>query len=604
MESYSAIVLEDVTNKKNDLFLILLLAFVLFFSNIWGYDLWSPDEPRFAEVAKEMIEGKNWILPHNNGWIYTDKPPFFFWLVSLVSMMLGGVSSFSARIPSVLAGIGTVYLTYMITLRSLGRRTAYLSSIILTTSYLFFEKARTAQTDMVLTFLIVLSFLLFYLSQGERLSRRKYLLLFYLTLALATLTKGPVGFIIPLGVILVYFASIGEFRKIKEIFIWDGMILFLLIVVGWIVAATIVGQGEYNIISAINRHAVSRFAEGLHHHRPFYYFFKSFPLDFLPWTFFIPSAFVLAFSKLRSAERKEMAFSLCWFFFVFVFFSFSREKRSLYLLPLFPAASIMVAHLLRSVFAGQEEMPKRFSSMINYFLSGCVFISGFFLPVMAFMKAKDYLFASFVLAFVIMASSVAIFIITLKRGWFHGLSLVYFPFLFALGVSLPMLSLMKNQDFLIPTLLMGIVLVLGSIFLFIEILRNSTFRIFLVLTLTICSFYLTTVFFAYPVLNEYKSAKDFSLCISSTVRPYLEQRERLPIYRTYRSSYTFYSGLYLEVISSEGELEQLLKEERRRFCLIYENNLKEIIGKLERPVYKLHSERIGHRSMILISNQP
>jgi 4-amino-4-deoxy-L-arabinose transferase-like glycosyltransferase len=591
-------------NRKNDLTLILLLAAVLFVSNIWGYDLWAPDEPTFAEIAREMIEEGNWVLPHNNGWIYTDKPPFFFWLISLFSLLLGEVSSFSARIPSVLAGIGTIYLAYLLALRSLGRKTAFLSCLVLSTTFLFFDKARSAQTDMVLTFFIVLSFFFFFMARSESLFRKRYVILFYLVLALATLTKGPVGFLIPLGVVLLYLASVGEIKKSKELFLWEGILLFLFVVVGWIAAATVVGKGEYNIWATLNRHVLNRFAEGLHHHRPFYYFLSTFPIDFLPWTLFFPAAFALAFKRLRSVERKEVAFYLCWFFFVFIFFSFSQEKRNLYLLPLFPAASIMVGHLLKSVIAGEDEdVPQRFSSMINYFLSGFILVSGFFLPVIVFMKARDHFFASIILGSVIILSAIAIFVLTFKRGWFLGISFAYFPFFFTLGLSLPILSIIKNMDFFMPVFFMGIILVIGSIILFIENLRKNSFKIFLVLTLTISTFYLTTVLFAYPILDNYKSARNFSLMVSKEVKPYLKEGERLPTYKLYRSSYVFYSGLYLELIPSEVELKALLDQEKRTFCLITEDYLNDILSRSDLPIYRIQSEKIGHRSMVLISNQ-
>lgn len=597
--------LEDSKNKKNDLFLILLLAAVLFISNIWAYDLWSPNEPRFAEIAREMIEEGNWILPHDNGWVYTDKPPLFFWLISFFSLILGEVSSFSARIPSVLAGVGTIYLTYLLALRSLGRKTAFLSCLVLSTAYLFFDTARSAQTDMVLTFFIVLSFFFFFMARSESVFRKRYVILFYLVLALATLTKGPVGFLIPLGVVLLFLASVGEIKKAKELFLWDGVILFLFIVVGWIVAATVVGKGEYSVWATLNRHVLNRFSEGLHHHRPFYYFLRTFPIDFLPWTLYFPAAFALAFKRLRSVERREVAFLLCWFFFVFVFFSFSQEKRNLYLLPLFPAASIMVGHLLKSVMVGEDEdVPQRFSSMINYFLSGFILVSGFFLPVVVFMKARDHFFASLILGFVIVLSAIAIFLFTFKRGWFLGISFAYFPFFFTLGLSLPILSIIINMDFFMPTIFMGVVLVIGSVLLFIENLRKNSFKMFLILTLTISTFYLTAVFFAYPVLNNYKSARDFSLKVSRKVKPYLKEGERLPTYKLYRPSNVFYSKIYLEVILTEVELKALLNQEKRTFCLMTEDHFNDILSRSDYPIYKIQSEKIGHLPMVLISNQP
>src|SRR4030043_306099 len=102
--------------KKTALYILILAIFggILFFSYLGGWDLWNPDEPRYAQVAREMAEDGNWILPRLNNRIYPDKPPVFFWLIAMSYALSGEVNSFSARSPSALAGILGILLTYFI----------------------------------------------------------------------------------------------------------------------------------------------------------------------------------------------------------------------------------------------------------------------------------------------------------------------------------------------------------------------------------------------------------------------------------------------------------------------------------------------------------
>ena len=93
---------------------LLSISFIIFFVNLDGWDLWNPDEPRYAQVAKEMMESGNWILPHLNSRVYPDKPPVFFWLIALSSKIKGEVNSFSARFPSALAAVLGILITYLL----------------------------------------------------------------------------------------------------------------------------------------------------------------------------------------------------------------------------------------------------------------------------------------------------------------------------------------------------------------------------------------------------------------------------------------------------------------------------------------------------------
>ena len=93
---------------------LLGFCLVIFFLNLGQWDLWNPDEPRYAEVAREMVKGGDWILLHLNGRIYPDKPPLFFWLIAFSSFLWQGFSSFSVRFPSALFGTLTVLLTFFL----------------------------------------------------------------------------------------------------------------------------------------------------------------------------------------------------------------------------------------------------------------------------------------------------------------------------------------------------------------------------------------------------------------------------------------------------------------------------------------------------------
>jgi len=127
---------------------VLLLALVLAVWNVWGYDLWAPDEPYFGEGAREMVVDGEWAVPHVVGAVTTDKPPLFFWLIALLSLPAGAVSSLTARLPSVLAAVGTVALTMRLARRMGGE--GALAGVVLSVTYLFWDKARTAQIDALL----------------------------------------------------------------------------------------------------------------------------------------------------------------------------------------------------------------------------------------------------------------------------------------------------------------------------------------------------------------------------------------------------------------------------------------------------------------------
>jgi 4-amino-4-deoxy-L-arabinose transferase-like glycosyltransferase len=179
---------------------------------------------------------------------------------------------------------------------------------------------------------------------AEEKRKNRYIYGFYISMAFATLTKGPVGFILPLLVSLTYLLFQKDWKTMKRMRLLPGMALFMAIVFSWYFPAVLKGGKNY-LDETLFRHSINRFAEGTTHVRPIYYYFYNFPVEFLPWFFFLPAGLVYGFSKGMVNKRKEFLFLFLWFIVIFIFFPLSKGKRSVYLLPLFPAASIMVGKL-------------------------------------------------------------------------------------------------------------------------------------------------------------------------------------------------------------------------------------------------------------------
>jgi 4-amino-4-deoxy-L-arabinose transferase-like glycosyltransferase len=339
---------------------VLLLAAILGLWNLWGYDLWAPDEPYFAEGAREMVVDGQWAVPHVNGAITTDKPPLFFWIIALLSLPSGHVSSLSARLPSALAALGSVALTMRMGRRlnggAAGEAGGALAGLILATTHLHWDKARSAQIDALLAFLVLLALTAFAEFRGGAAGGRRAGLLFWGAAAAAVLAKGPVGLALPLGIALATLAvdrDLGAWRRFAPL---AGPLLFAAVVGAWMAIATFGSGGAYSVWAAFREHVLDRAVFGMHHAQPPWYYLKVIPVQLLPWSGLIPGALLLAWHRRGDpADRFLLVFAL----FVVVFFSLSTEKRDLYVLPACPAFALLAARLVREVHAAGGTLHRR-----------------------------------------------------------------------------------------------------------------------------------------------------------------------------------------------------------------------------------------------------
>lgn len=430
-----------------DLAGLLIGGALLLLPGLGAVDLFNPDEPREAEIAREMRETGDGIVPTFNGCPFLEKPPLFYWCGWIVSRVPGLSEEAAARIPSVLAALGLLIVTYFLGRELRDRRTGRAAACLLLTTFQFWWLARRALLDMTLAFFVGASLLFFLLavrgiagseagsdeavarpaaSRGVASRRRHasvgWLLLAGVAAAAAGLTKGLIGLVIPGLTVLAFFLGINRWLLIVCLNViaaavpggWLGLAirgatglgclvfwrrrLRILVTPGFVAAAAVpvlalggwVGllaarpEGACYVREFLIENHLKRFFGGGYggHAQPFWYYLESLLTDFQPWVLFLPAALVGLWPGFRmrergrrSSERAETrmasgasdasqevpktpsgmerdggadGFLHAWLVPALLFLSISSSKRSLYLLPIAPAAALLIATWWRS----------------------------------------------------------------------------------------------------------------------------------------------------------------------------------------------------------------------------------------------------------------
>jgi 4-amino-4-deoxy-L-arabinose transferase-like glycosyltransferase len=336
---------------------LLLLGLVLFLPGIGGRDLWNPDEPRYAEVTREMRQSGEWFVPHLNGKIYSEKPPLLFWSIAAASLATGEVGPVAARIPSLVAALATLFLLFGIAQRLFDRRVAWWSVVILATSGRILWQARVGQIDMLLLAFVTLAMYSFV--RGWLENRPGFFRLFFVAAGLGTLAKGPVGLLPPLLSILAFALLTRDRARLREMRIASGLAIWAGVVLLWLVPAAVTGGSAY-LETLVIKQNVTRYADPWHHFQPFYYYLTTVPADFLPWFFFLPGALWLGWRRATANDRRGYLFACCWMAVTVLFFSLSPAKRTVYVLQMFPAMAMIVAWSMSEVATSWSRL-KRFA---------------------------------------------------------------------------------------------------------------------------------------------------------------------------------------------------------------------------------------------------
>ena len=358
---------------------LFLFCLLVLFYNLGGPALFEPDEGRNAEKAREILLTQDWVTPHENFLPVLDKPIFFYWLIAFCYKLFG-VSEWSARLPSALAGFGIIVLTYVFVRKFLGPWEALWSGLILVTNIEFFLLSRTVIFDMTLTFLITLALCLFYwgLHTDDRTNRRIFLLLMYASMGVGTLVKGPIGFILPGMVIFSYLLLARKWDFLRDMQLLLGGIFFILVVAPWYGWVEIRNPGylryffwEENFVRFLTPH--------FHRSGAWYYFFIVLAVGFLPWTFLLPC---VAKAHWKRAVGEIPLFLVLWTALPFLFFSFSDSKLPHYILPIYPPFAILVGQWLASNLKSSLEGKSwpLWLPALNLFLVPAISIVGVYWP--------------------------------------------------------------------------------------------------------------------------------------------------------------------------------------------------------------------------------
>jgi len=356
--------------SRTDLLLLVALCGFLFFYGLGAFGLAGADEPRYAQVAREMLDRSDWVTPTLQGKPWLEKPALYYW-EAMLSFRIAGVSGWAARLPG---AVDAAFLIAAISffLRRFRPGSEFDGALITASCAAVVGFAHAAATDMPLSACFAIALLAWYAWYESR--SQIYLAAFYMFLALGTLAKGPVAPALAAVIIFLFVAAQRDWRAILRSLWIPGVALYFVVALPWYIAVQLRNPDFFRVF--ILEHNLARFSTGVYHHpQPFWFYLPVFLLAMMPWTLVLILAVVervrLLWSEgkesFSSAEDSWALFLLIWMIVPIVFFSVSQSKLPGYILPAVPAGALLAAEYLagRQVQergAGEERLPPLFAA--------------------------------------------------------------------------------------------------------------------------------------------------------------------------------------------------------------------------------------------------
>ena len=544
-----------------DMIVLLSLFGGAFFLLLGRVGLIEPDEGRYSEIPREMLEKGDFITPTLNYVHYFEKPPLHYWLNAL-SFKFFGLNEFAARFTSALVGLLTVLLVYHAARSLFGRRVGILSAFILGTSTGFVVQSRVNLTDMTLTFFLSAALFSFLLAGDETKKQKCNYYLFYLFSACAVLTKGLIGLLFPGAIVFFYLLLTRRWYLLKKIRLASGIALFLAVTLPWFVLVSL-RNPEFARFFFIHEH-VERYLSTVHgRFQPLWYFGPILLLTMFPWSMYIIRAVRQAFAERHREQGGFLLYLVIWATVIFFFFSVSQSKLIPYILPVFPPLAILLGKLF------SDHMEKR--------------AEGQFLP-------------ENILLCIILFSAAVLFAL-----YPHVKELA--PLLVKSGMVRPASSLLTKPPLVSAlggSLVAGLSLAVGLLILFAQRRKNV---IVLFAGLCFYAFILETAgsqFFLNGISFK-KSTRELALQARSIVSD-----KGLLVSFGYDQSLPFYTGKRTIVVGSRGELEFGSKQgdqspwfiDEPAFIKLWQEN-RRVVVLLKKEEYLLISDKLIPRGVIL-----
>lgn len=365
------------TRRATDAVVILVSCGFLFLLGLQVVGLVGADEPRYAQVAREMLARHEWVTPYLFGHPWLEKPPLYYWC-TMLAYKAAGVSDTAARIPSaVLTSLLVIFIYFWA--RRIKPEMQLDAALITASAAMMIGFGRSASTDMPLTVMFTVAMLCWYAWHASK--GRGWLLAFYFFIGVATVAKGPVAPFLAV-VILVLFALLRRERALLTKTLWPiGIALYLAVVSPWYIAVQRENPGFLR--SFVLQHNLERFGTNIYHHpQPFWFYLPVALLAFVPWTVFVIAAVADAardwrFSSQQPPGEEDLRmYLLLWLAVPLVFFSLSQSKLPGYVLPAIPAGTILLADFIRRrVTAGVK--PAMWLIVLHGLLSAAMMVAAF-----------------------------------------------------------------------------------------------------------------------------------------------------------------------------------------------------------------------------------
>jgi 4-amino-4-deoxy-L-arabinose transferase-like glycosyltransferase len=382
-----------VSNRR--LWWLLIAVAVIWFSNLEYRKLIKPDEGRYAEIPREMVVSGDWVTPRLNDLKYFEKPPLQYWTTAAAYEVFGE-HQWTSRLWAALTGFAGIFLVWFAGLRLFGRETASYASILLGSSMLYALMAHINTLDMGVTFFITLGIVALLLAQqgyeslqnrpeqvemlgaAQRATRhtnevgeeqastqrgrstaqqvikasRNWMLLAWAALALAVLSKGLMGLVLPGAALFIYMIVQRDFSVLKRMHWLAGLAVLLLITAPWFYLV-MKANPEFFQKFFIYEHYTRFTTKELGRYQPWYYFIPVLLAGMLPWTLLMFDTLITTWraNKLPDKVFNGAHFLLVWAVFIYLFFTVSGSKLPSYILPMFPALALLMGKQLAGMDA-------------------------------------------------------------------------------------------------------------------------------------------------------------------------------------------------------------------------------------------------------------
>jgi 4-amino-4-deoxy-L-arabinose transferase-like glycosyltransferase len=393
---------------RTDILLMAGFCAFLFFYGLGQFGLIGADEPRYAQVAREMLDRRDWITPVLGGHAWLEKPPLYYWQAMLAYSALG-VTDVAARVPAAMDATLLVIAVYVF-FRKFRRGVEIDAALITASSAGVIGYAHAASMDMALTATFGIGMLAWWAWRES--GHRIYLALFYVCMALGMLAKGPVAPFLAAAIIICFALGTRDLHLVLKTLWLPGILLFLTIALPWYVAVQLRNPQFFR--EFILQHNLARFSSDLYHHRqPFWYYIPITAVALMPWTVFVIAAFAESvrnwWRNRRSVsfepdlQLQFRVFACCWLVVPVAFFSLSQSKLPGYILPAIPAGTVLLANYLRRRLQSDDPVSKTLSVLHAFVTTAPI-------PVLLILLVKQHRMLAGSILFLALGIAAALFL--------------------------------------------------------------------------------------------------------------------------------------------------------------------------------------------------